>query len=258
MSTLLLAPCHDPEARLLPLLQRLGVADDPLAAAWRRVRASYASALAVPSPATVAESTAALALAGWEVTPGVTGPDRGLWATVRLGLARPVERIHFCDLDRLIHWLLRYPDELANLPRQWGEHDLTMLVRSARALASHPLCQVLTEGIANAVLAYRLGLPVVDAFSGSYVWRRRAAEALVDAPVPHDLRFYSEGVMSPFRAGCSIGWLEVDGLEWETPDQYPAEIARLGYAGWLAEFESPAQWRHRAEMARLFVAAALA
>jgi hypothetical protein len=257
MPTLLLSPFHDPEARQLTLARRLTRTDDPLAAAWLRIAARYTSFLAVASPASDPRSLAALAAAGWEVAAGRDGPDRGLWEMVRLGLARPVDHLHFCDLDRLLHWLDRYPDELAALPAVWPRYDLTMLVRSDRAFASHPACQTITEGTANAVLAHRLGRSPIDAFSGSYVWSRRGAEAVLAAPGPRDLRFYAEAVLAPFRRGCEIGHRVVEGLEWETPDQYPAEIARDGFDRWLTAFQSPAQWRARAEMARVFVEAAL-
>lgn len=258
MSTLLLSSFHDPEARLLPIVERLTDPNDPLGRAWRRVRGNYASALAVWSPPSDPRSVEALSVSGWELAPGVNRPDRGLWRMVQLGLDRPVDRIHYCDLDRLMHWLDRYPDELADLPSRCSEHDVTMLVRSQQAFHSHPDCQVLTEGIANAVIARRLGLANPDAFSGSYVWSRRAAEALVASTCPRDLRWYSEAVMAPFRTGCTIGTVVVEGLEWETPDQYPGEIANLGYAAWLAQFESAEQWRMRVEMARVYVEAALA
>ena len=258
MPTLLLASFHDPEARLLPIVHRLGDAADPLSAVWRRALGNYAFALAVFSPPTDPRSIDALRLAEWQTTPGIDGPDRGLWRAVRLGLDQPIDRLHFCDLDRFLHWLIHYPAELIDLASIWDRHDLTVLARSERAFHSHPDCQVLTEGIANAVIARRTGIPAVDAFSGSYVWSRRAAEALLAAPGRRDLRFYTETVMAPFRADCTVGCHVVEGLEWETPDQYPAEIAARGYAAWLAQFESPAQWRHRAELARVFVEAALA
>ncbi|HEX5585285.1 hypothetical protein [Gaiella sp.] len=257
MGTLLLSSFHDPDARLLALLGRLNHADDPLGAAWQAARENYAGALLVPSPWTDARCVAALAAVGWEVAPGIAGPDRGLWRMVELGLAKPVERIHFCDLDRIVHWLDRYPDELLALPDIWEQHDLTMLIRTPRAFQTHPPCQVVTEGTANAVIAHRLGIPDADAFSGSYVWSRRAAASILAAPGPRDLRFYAEAVLAPFRAGCSVGCHPVEGLEWETPDQYGPEISRLGYSAWLATFESPAQWRARAEMARGFIEAAL-
>jgi hypothetical protein len=257
VTTLLLASFHDPETRLLPIVQRLTRADDPLGAAWSRMIGNYAVRLAVPSPATNARSIEALDSAGWNVAAGVDGVDRGLWGMVQLGLGYPVDRIHFCDLDRLLHWLMNFPAELLALPKIWDRHDLTVLARTERAFRSHPACQVVTEGLANAVIARRLGQPDVDAFSGSYIWSRRAAEAVLAAPGPRDLRFYAEAVVAPFRAGCSIGCQRVEGLEWETPDQYPAEIERLGYATWLAQFESADQWRHRSEMARAFVESAL-
>ncbi len=258
MATLLLCTFNDPEARLLRYVKRLAMPNDPLAQAWSRVRANYAGALAVWGRSSYRPSVEALGQVGWDLTPGIQAVDRGLWAVVQHGLDRAVDRIHYCDLDRLLHWLGAYPDELAALPAVWAQNDVTMLVRSPRALQSHPACQVLTEGVANDVLAARLGIASPDAFSGSFVWSRRAAEAIVASDCPRDLRWYSEAVMAPFRAGCSIGVHVVEGLEWETPDQFPDEIAQLGFTTWLANFESAAQWRSRAEMARLFVAAALA
>ncbi len=258
MSTLLLSSLHDPESRLLTATRRLSAPGDPLGGEWRAVAANYDGFLVVASPSTSADTTRAVARAGFEVIAGVEAPDRGLWEMVRLALSRPVERIHFCDLDRFVHWLARFPDELRRLPELWGRHDLLMLVRSARAFATHPPCQTLTEGIGNRLIARRIGMADADAFSGSYVWSRRAAQALVDAAVPRDLRFYAEGVLAPFRAGCTIGQHVVEGLEWETPDQYVGEIERRGYDAWLAWFQSPAQWRQRVEMTRLWVESVLA
>jgi hypothetical protein len=257
VSTILLSSLHDPEARLLRLVQPLSTDDQPTGRAWREIAENYAFRLVVASPPTSANTCRALEVAGFEVVVGTDAPDRGLWAMVDRALSKPVERIHFCDLDRFVHWLYRFPDELLRLPSAWGQHDLTMLVRTGRAFATHPPCQTLTEAIGNRVIAERIGIPHADAFSGSYVWSRRAARALVDATCPRDVRFYAEGVLAPFRAGCSIGYLEVEGLEWETPDQYPDEIARFGYDAWLDRFQSPAQWRQRVEMARLWVDAAI-
>jgi len=258
MSTLLLSALHDPEARLLPWARRLSMPGDTLMLSWQQVRANYSEALAVASPSTDSRTIATLKQAGWRVENGSDGVDRGLWAMVQLGLDQPVERIHFCDLDRVIHWLHRFPEELRCLPEVWGRADLVMLARSQRAFASHPACQTLTEGLANRVIAARIGLVGADAFSGSYVWTRRAVEAILQVPPPRDLSFYSEGVVAPFREGCSITRHEVEGLEWETPDQYPEEIAQLGFDAWLQQFESPKQWRRRVEMALRFVEAALA
>lgn len=258
MSTLLLSSLHDPESRLLSAVRRLSAVDDPLCADWRAVASNYAGFLVVASPSTSASTIKAVAQAGFEVITGVEAPDRGLWEMVRLALSRPVDLIHFCDFDRFVHWLTRFPDELRRLPDVWGRHDLLMLVRSARAFSSHPPCQTLTEGIGNRLIAQRIGLVSADAFSGSYVWSRRAAGALVDAAVPRDLRFYAEGVLAPFRSGCTIGQHVVEGLEWETPDQYAEEIERLGYDAWLERFQSPAQWRQRVEMVHLWVESVLA
>lgn len=258
MGPLLLNTFHDPEARLLGLLQRLTDATNPLGVAWSRVRGNYADRFCVSSPGTDPRSNGALRKAGWEVAVQTEdGPDRGMFRTVRLGLDRGSDPIHYCDLDRFVHWLARFPDELSALPGVWHDHDLTMLVRSPRAFATHPPAQTLTEAIGNRAIGHHLGMAPADALSGSYLWKPAAARAVADFSGPRDLRFYAVGVLAPFNAGCSVGSHVVEGLEWETPDQYPDEIATLGYDAWLARFQTPEQWRHRTEMAKLWVEEAL-
>lgn len=258
MSALLLNTFHDPEARLWRALERLTDAADPPGPGWSRVRQNYADLFCVSSPTTDPRSNEALRKAGWEVRVQTEdGPDRGMFRTVQFGLNRGTELIHYCDLDRFVHWLIRFPDELSALPEVWNDHDLTMLVRSPRAFATHPPAQTLTEAIGNRAIEHRLGTAPADALSGSYVWKPAAARAVVDFSGPRDLRFYAVGVLAPFNVGCSVGSHVVEGLEWETPDQYPDEIATLGYDVWLERFQTPGQWRHRTEMAKLWVDEAL-
>lgn len=258
MNTLFLNTLHDPEARLFPLIARLSDPKDLLARDWARVRPNYDDLFCVASPGTDARSNEALRRAGWEVAiQDKDGLDRGMFRTVRSGMKRGPGLIHFCDLDRFIHWLARFPDELRALPAIWDQHDLTLLVRSPRAFATHPPAQTLTEAIGIRAISAVLGVPNADALSGSYLWSRRAAEAVATFPGPHDLRFYAVGALAPFRAGCTVGAHVVEGLEWETPDQYPSEIAELGYDAWLARFQSPGQWQQRVEMAGLWVEEAL-
>jgi hypothetical protein len=43
-------------------------------------------------------------------------------------------------------------------------------------------------------------------------------------------------------------YIEVGGLEWETPDKYQAEIEEIGYDDWLDQFQSHQEWAKRVEL----------
>jgi hypothetical protein len=57
-----------------------------------------------------------------------------------------------------------------------------------------------------------------------------------------------------------LGYLETEGLEFETLDRFPDEIAALGGApAWLDRFDAdPRQWAMRLELAHAEVASAVA
>jgi hypothetical protein len=47
-------------------------------------------------------------------------------------------------------------------------------------------------------------------------------------------------------------YIEIEGLEWETPDRYREEIKTQGLEQWKKSFQTPAEWRKRVEMLRDF------
>jgi hypothetical protein len=62
------------------------------------------------------------------------------------------------------------------------------------------------------------------------------------------------------RAGSfALGYIETEGLEFETADRYAGEIAAVGGLDrWIAQLDAvPRRWMERLEIARLEVAAAL-
>lgn len=160
----------------------------------------------------------------------------------------------YADFDRLLHWQRAYPAELEELARREPRPPFTVVGRTARAFASHPACQRLTEGPVNELFRHLFALPPdTDVFASCWLMSRRAATFLLDAPVAAGTAFYAVWPATLLRAGFGLSYLAAEGLEWETPDAHAADIARLGYDAWLARFESPRQWRLRAEMSAQWV-----
>ena len=242
----LLMPIHDPRGALAAEVGR--VTSDPAASrAWQALREQLVAVIGLAEPAGSAATREAFGSLGVDVR---LRRDSGhfMWGLAERALEIEADHYLLPDSDRLIHWLLAYPEELAALPSRWGHHDVLSVSRSARAFASHPPTQTLTEGPAMTLIARAIGLPGADPFSGVYVLSRRAVTALVASDAPRDERIYAEAFLAPARAGLSFDRWVVEGLEWETPDVFRDEIAAIGYDGWLAGFQSPREWERRAGM----------
>ena len=253
MTVALLTPLHDPRGALVAEVDRVRK-DRRASAAWTALRATLADVVATASPEGSAATRDAFASLGFRIVArSEAGPGSFMWSLADLALALDADHYFVPDSDRLLHWLLAHADELAELPRRWGQQDVLNLARSPQAFASHPPMQTLTEGPAMALIAHVCGWPGADPFSGAYLLSRRALEAVVVSDAPRDETFYAEAFLAPARAGCSFDLWSVEGLEWETPDLHRAEIAARGHDAWLAGLQGSRQWEHRARMAALWI-----
>lgn len=162
----------------------------------------------------------------------------------------------FCDLDRILHWLEYWPEELAATVAELPAADLTVLGRTPRALASHPRAQVATEAIVNEVFARMTGL-AWDVMAAARGLSRQAAELIVTASRDDSIGADCTWLLLAQRAGLTLRYRATEGLEFETLDRYLDEVAALGGAqAWLDRFDAdPRNWLMRIDLARTVVAA---
>ncbi len=180
-------------------------------------------------------------------------------ASVQLALHSPCPFILYCDFDRILHWMEFYAQELIDVARRLTQYDFTVLGRTERAFATHPRIQRDTEAIINHVFERVSGWPW-DTGAGARGLSRRAAEAIVTGCLDDQV---SNDVTWPLclrqRGGFTLGYIETEGLEFETPDRFPLEVAQAGsVAQWSERLDDdPQHWSHRLELARIEVAALL-
>jgi hypothetical protein len=180
-------------------------------------------------------------------------------AAVQLALHGPCPFILYCDFDRILHWMEFHPQELIDVAQQIDAYDFTILGRTARAFATHPRLQRDTEAIINHVFE-RITNRAWDTGAGARGLSRRAAEAIVTGCLDDQI---SNDVTWPLclrqRGGFTLGYIEVEGLEFETADRFPAEVARAGsVARWSEQLDDdPQHWATRLELARIEVEAML-
>lgn len=180
-------------------------------------------------------------------------------SVVEFALQGPCPFIIYCDFDRILHWMEFYPAELRAVTEQISQFDFTVLGRTPRAFATHPRIQRDTEAIINHVFE-RLTDRAWDTGSGARGLSRRAAEAIVtgclDDRVSNDVTW---PLCLEQRGGFALGYLETEGLEFETADRFAEEVARAGgVAQWSEQLDDdPQHWAVRLELARIEVAAML-
>jgi hypothetical protein len=172
------------------------------------------------------------------------------------GLEQPGDMLLFCDLDRLLHWAEFFAAELVATLRQAAGADCTVLGRTPRAFASHPAPQRATEAIVNEVFA-RVAGRAWDVTAAARALSRAAAQAIVAGYADDGIGSDAGWPLFAERQGYTLGYIETDGLEFETPDRYGDQIAAAGgLAAWMEQIDGRLdEWMLRLEIAREEIAA---
>jgi hypothetical protein len=163
------------------------------------------------------------------------------------------DHIHYCDLDRLLHWLECWPDELRQALKRIQEVGCLVMGRTKQAWSTHPRCMFETEHIFNMTFSHLLKTEGEwDFGAGSMGLRRRSADYVIRHGSPEwGWAIDAAWPLMLYRAGHHVDFFAADGLEWETPDQYRDTAADAETRAALAaeHDHSPEVWRHRAHVA---------
>ena len=257
MTIALASTLHDPEGRMVEQARRalpvLARTFDGIAIAASHDAHPNLLALFIEAGASIVRGTPEQAVERFKL-----GQVRRNAIALALKLDCPF--ILHCDCDRMLHWAERYPDELAQVARRVTEYDFTVLGRTQRAFDSHPRIQRDTESIVNHVFGLVSG-QAWDVTAAARGLSRRAAEAILigcpDEEVSTDVTWT---LCLDQQNGLTLGYIETEGLEFETADRYTDQVAQVGgLAQWMARLDSdPRNWAHRLEMARVEVEGTLA
>lgn len=179
---------------------------------------------------------------------------------LHLGIEAGAYHVLFCDLDRALHWAEYHPAELASVAGLIPAYDFLILGRTQRAFHSHPRAQCDTEAIVNRVFAQVSGQGW-DVTAAARGVSRRAAMAILDGCPDETIGTDVSWPLFLQRTGrYAIGAIETEGLEYETADRFPEEVAAVGGVdAWKARIDAnPREWALRLEIARIEVEAAVA
>lgn len=157
MDVCLICVVHDPSARNIELIKQ----------ASPTLRSIYSGMYIAVSDETDSDVILELESAGFatKVVPKA-GAANARRDALRFASTTSFRYFHYCDLDRLLTWVLNYPDELREIQDEIIKHDYTILGRTARAFHTHPESWVKTEAITNRICSLELGFEV-DITAGS-------------------------------------------------------------------------------------------
>lgn len=173
---------------------------------------------------------------------------------LRLAIEGSAGFFHYCDLDRLLHWWRAYPAELRAAVARIPGHDYLVIGRTDRAFRTHPECQRLTEAVTNRVgtLILRRFRPEIgnwDFAAGSAALSRAVAAHILARSRAESNATDLEWPVLAAAAGYRVGFLAVEGLEFETADYYPEEVAALGSVeAWVEARNSLDEWIARTRL----------
>jgi hypothetical protein len=253
MNVALAITYHDPKGCLCGQIQRVLPALNDIFSGLA-VRASYSA-----NQQALARFTNAGAYVEQEAQERLSAPKLGTVRREAIALALHFDApwVMYCDGDRALHWAERYPKELAQVVERLSEYDFTVLGRTTRAWDSHPRVQRDTEAIVNYVFQIVSGYNW-DVMAAARGLSRRTVEAIRDRCFDEEISTDVSWPLFLHASGeFSLGYIETEGLEFETAARYSEAIKTAGsYDAWLKQRDLELErWIHRLDFARLHMEA---
>jgi hypothetical protein len=239
---------HDTDNRLGYLIEKVG----------EQLREAFKAAYVAYTPKTNPKIIADLQNIGYITV--MAGPS--VISTYRTALKLPLDKttncLFYCDFDRALHWIKTYPEELKQLTESPPGNDYVLIGRTKRAFQTHPETQTMTEGIGNTLASKMLSLPETrDILGTTWILTPELAEMIIKKESKNQFGFYTDWPETLWRSAKRPLYIEVEGLEWETPDRYREEIKTLGLEKWKQKFQTASEWRKRTEMLSDFIESSL-
>ena len=159
------------------------------------------------------------------------------------------QRILYIDFDRLVHWIMNYPDEFLESIEKVNSVELTHFGRTPKAFSTHPPTQENTERIVNYLSSQLLGFKdAQDLISVCFSFTVQLADLMLSKKYYTSMGFYAAFPVLLWNYAESKQYIEVEGLEWETPDRYQETIMEMGYEKWLIMLQNSSEWKMRVNL----------
>jgi len=185
--------------------------------------------------------------------------QNGRYTALMKALETPAECVHYVDMDRLLHWVETRPDEWKQMVAEITKYDCIIFGRTPSAYLTHPQALTCTEKISNLVVSNFLKMDM-DVSAGSKSFNRSAAQYLVDhCHTDSSIGTDAEWPICLRQAGFRLEYIQVDGLDWESADQYRDKaVTASEQAQAAADYDAdPEHWAQRVDIAQEIIRTAV-
>ncbi len=135
----------------------------------------------------------------------------------------PHERVLYVDPDHVLRWVERHPEELDTVLDLVGRWDCLIIGRSLSAFEAAPARLRKTEAIVNHVYALMTGRRW-DIMMAARGFSRKGAELIVRSSTENTIGNDAAWPLEVEQAGLSMGYVEADGLTYETNTVYAGDL----------------------------------
>jgi hypothetical protein len=222
-----------------------------LARFWKRISETYrAVSIVVPTDAPGAELADAVGATRQQF---FSAPNwsRARYDALRLALESGAAAIEYADMDHLLRWVETRPDEWQKVAGTTADIPFLVVGRTPRAYSTYPLAIRETErpinGLFSGIFGQKMDLCAATRGLSRDVARMVLRESTSAATFGVD----TEWPAIAFRHGVGLTYVEVDGLDWESADQYQdtaADAARQSRFAALYD-RDPENWSFRVRAA---------
>jgi hypothetical protein len=231
-----------------------------LARAWKRISETYrAVSVVVPSDAPAAQLADEVGAARQQFFPAPNW-SRGRYEALRLAVDSGASAIEYVDMDHLLRWMETRPDEWYKVTGTAVHTPFLVIGRSRQAYSTYPLAIRETERPINSLFSRIFGQEMDLCAAARGMNRDVANMVLRESASVATFGVDAEWPAIVFRRGVALAYVEADGLDWESADQYQDTAADAVRQSRLAALydRDPENWTFRVRAAEGMIRSGLA
>jgi hypothetical protein len=231
-----------------------------LARAWKIISEKFRSvSVVVPSDAPCAQLADEVGAARQQFF-SATNWSRARYEALHLAVESGAAAIEYVDMDHLLRWIETRPDEWHKVTDTAVHTPFLVIGRSPQAYSTYPLAITETERPINHVFSRIFGQEM-DLCAATRGMSRDVARVLQqESTSAATFGVDTEWPAIAFRRDVELAYIEVDGLDWESADQYQSSAADAARQSRLAALydRDPENWSFRVRAAEGMIRSGLA
>jgi hypothetical protein len=231
-----------------------------LARAWKRISETFrAVSIVLPSDAPCAQLADEVGATRQQLF-SASNWSRGRYEALQRAIESGAAAIEYVDMDHLLRWMETRPDEWNKVTGAAAHTPFLVMGRSPQAYSTYPLAIRETERPINRLFSRIFGRQMDLCAAARSMSRDVASMLQRESTSVATFGVDTEWPAIAFRRDVELAYVEVDGLDWESADQYQSSAADAARQSRLAALydRDPENWTFRVRAAEGMIWSGLA